>query len=153
MEDCRIELMHRSQEGILLLYIGIDVHKKSCHACIMDGNGSKLGELKFPNNISGLDKLLKAIDGRRAKAVLESTGNLWLKLYLGLEEAGVEVILSNPSKTKAIAVASYHMLTRRETYRFKKEESVRRKYKKLERMGRRHVSPVTTGHARALCST
>jgi len=88
-----------------LLYIGIDVHKKSCNACIKDGNGSRLGELKFPNNISGLDKLLKAIDGRRAKAVLESTGNLWLRLYLGLEEAGVEVILSNPSKTKAIAEA------------------------------------------------
>ncbi len=88
-----------------MLYIGIDVHKKSCHACIKDGNGRDLVELKFPNNTSGLDKLLKVIDGRPAKAVLESTGNLWLRLYLSLEEAGVEVILSNPSKTKAIAEA------------------------------------------------
>ncbi len=64
---------------------------------------NSLRELRFPNNTSGFDKLFKAIDGRLAKAVLESTGNLWLKLYVSLEEAGVEVVLSNPSKTKAIA--------------------------------------------------
>lgn len=47
--------------------------------------------------------LLEAIEGRKAKAVIESTGNLWLRLYIALEEAGVEVLLANPKKTKAIA--------------------------------------------------
>lgn len=88
-----------------MLYIGIDVHKKSCHACINDTNGVKLTQFKFPNKTIGFQKLLKAIDGRPAKAVLESTGNLWLRLYLTLEKAGVGVVLSNPSKTKAIAEA------------------------------------------------
>ena len=105
IEDCRIELMHQSQEGFLLLYIGIAACRRLCPACINDGNDNKPGELKFPDTISGLDKLLRTIDGRRAKAVLENTGSLWLRLYLGLEEAGVDVILSNLSKTKAIAEA------------------------------------------------
>ncbi len=63
-------------------YIGIDVHKKTCNACIKDREGNILRELKFPN---------------------KSTGNMWLRLYLGLEEAGVDVVLANPKKTKAIA--------------------------------------------------
>ncbi len=27
---------------------------------------------------------------------------MWLRLYLGLEEVGVDVVLANPKKTKAI---------------------------------------------------
>ena len=86
-------------------YIGIDVHKKMCNACIKDREGNILRELKFPNKSTGTDKLLEAIEGREAKAVIESTGNMWLRLYLSLEEAGVEVVLANPKKTKAIAEA------------------------------------------------
>jgi transposase len=86
-------------------YIGIDVHKKLCYACIKDRDGNVLGELAFPNKSYGIDMLLEAIEGRKARAVIESTGNLWLRLYLSLEEAGVEVLLVNPKKTKAIAEA------------------------------------------------
>jgi len=86
-------------------YIGIDVHKKMCNACIKDKEGNIQKELEFPNKSTGTDKLLEAIEGREAKAVIESTGNMWLRLYLGLEEAGVDVVLANPKKTKAIAEA------------------------------------------------
>ncbi|MFQ5976159.1 MAG: transposase, partial [Candidatus Hydrothermarchaeales archaeon] len=86
-------------------YIGIDVHKKLCYACIKDREGTVLGELTFPNKSHGMDILLKTIDGKKAKAVIESTGNLWLRLYTTLEEAGIEVILANPKKTRAIAEA------------------------------------------------
>jgi transposase len=86
-------------------YIGIDTHKKKCNACIKDKDGNILGEPKFPNKSYGADKLLDVIDGREAKAVIESTGNMWLRLYLSLEEAGVDVVLANPKKTKAIAEA------------------------------------------------
>jgi transposase len=88
-----------------MLYIGIDVHKKLCHACIKDRDGNVLEELTFPNKSYGVDMLLETIGNRKAKAVIESTGNLWLRLYLCLEEAGIEVILANPKKTKAIAEA------------------------------------------------
>jgi transposase len=86
-----------------MLYIGIDVHKKMCNACIKDREGNIQRELKLPNNSYGTDKLLEAIEGKETKAVIESTGNMWLRLYLGLEEAGVDVVLANPKKTKAIA--------------------------------------------------
>lgn len=86
-------------------YIGIDVHKKRCNACIKDRDGNIQKELEFPNKSTGTDKLLEAIEGKEAKAVIESTGNMWLRLYLGLEEAGVDVVLANPKKTKAIAEA------------------------------------------------
>jgi len=102
MEECRVEPM---QEVVEMIYIGIDVHKKFCVACIKDKEGTVLAQLKFLNKSRGMDKLLEIVDGRPAKAVVESTGNLWLRLFNTLEEAGVEVILSNPSKTKAIAEA------------------------------------------------
>ncbi|MFQ5976489.1 MAG: transposase, partial [Candidatus Hydrothermarchaeales archaeon] len=86
-------------------YIGIDVHKKLCYACIKDREGKVLGEQIFPNKSYGIDTLLEMIDGRKAKAVIESTGNLWIRLYTALEEAGIEVILANPKKTRAIAEA------------------------------------------------
>jgi transposase len=86
-------------------YIGIDVHKKLCYACIKDRDGNVLGELTFPNRSYGIDMLLEAIEGREAKAAIESTSNLWLRVYVTLEEAGVEVLLANPKKTKAIAEA------------------------------------------------
>jgi transposase len=86
-----------------MIYIGIDVHKKFCNACIKDKRGLVLEQFRFPNNSKGFDKVLEIINDRPAKAVVESTGNLWLRLYLTLEETGIEVILSNPSKTKAIS--------------------------------------------------
>ncbi len=88
-----------------MIYIGIDVHKKFCVACIKDRDGDVLAQLKFLNKSRGMDKLLEEIGGKPAKAVVESTGNHWIRLYEKLEEAGVEVVLSNPSKTKAIAEA------------------------------------------------
>ena len=37
--------------------------------------------------------------------MVESTGNMWLRIYEALETQGVEVKLANPYKTKAIASA------------------------------------------------
>lgn len=87
------------------MYIGIDVDKKLCHACIKDRDGNIIKELNFRNESSGFDTLLDCIKGGEARAVIESTGNLWIRLYTRLEEAGVKVVLANPKKTKAIAEA------------------------------------------------
>lgn len=89
----------------LLLYIGIDVHKKWCFATIKDREGTELDQFRFLNKTDGFHQLLKAVDGRPAKAVVESTGNLWFRLFHTLERAGIEIILSNPFMTKAIASA------------------------------------------------
>jgi transposase len=85
---------HRAeaQEVTSMWYIGIDVHKKLCYACIKDRDGKVLGEQSFPNKSHGISILLETINGKKAKAVIESTGNLWLRLYTALEEAGIDVI-------------------------------------------------------------
>ncbi|MEM3564423.1 MAG: transposase [Candidatus Jordarchaeaceae archaeon] len=110
MGVCRVEPMHMLEVssmqyvGIVVLYIGIDVHKKFCYVCIMDREGNIIKEFKVPNDSYGVRTLLGIVGGRRAKAVIESTGNFWIRIYTQLEEAGAEVVLSNPKK-KAIAGA------------------------------------------------
>jgi hypothetical protein len=70
----------------------------------------------------------------------------------------VEVRSARRGKGKAvvavareIAVAAYHMLTRREEYRYTREELVMRRYKRMERRGR--AVPSVEGRAETLCRT
>ena len=86
-------------------YVGVDVHKKFCRVCVKDRDGIILDEFNIPNDRGGFTRLLDAVGGGEAKAVIESTGNFWIPLYTALEEAGVEVVLANPKKTRAIAEA------------------------------------------------
>lgn len=86
-----------------MIYIGIDIDKKKCVACLQDKTGRILYGMKFENRKSGFQNLLKLLKGRKAKAVIESTGNLWIRLYTALEESGIEVKLANPYKTRVIA--------------------------------------------------
>jgi len=86
-------------------YIGVDVGKNRCQACIMDEEGVILDEFLFTNNSDGIQRLLGQVGDVNCKAVVESTGNLWLRIYEALEGHGVEVKLANPYKTKAIASA------------------------------------------------
>ena len=65
--------------------IGVDVGKKRCQACIMEEDSEILDEFPFANNGEGIQRFLEQIDGEGCKAVLESTGNLWLRVYEDLE--------------------------------------------------------------------
>lgn len=89
-----------------MLYIGIDVHKDMCAACLQDEKGQVLREWKFENKTSGFNELLALVEGKETEAVMESTGNLWIRLYTYLEKAGIKPVLANPSKTKIIAESS-----------------------------------------------
>jgi transposase len=71
----------------------------------MDERGSTIDEFVFENSFEGISSLIGKIEGNPAKAVLESTGNLWLRIYEALESIGIGVKLANPFKTKAIASA------------------------------------------------
>jgi transposase len=88
-------------------YVGIDVHKKMCQAAIIDEDGTPLDEIRFRNDVEGIEdfalKLTTFHDD--VKAVVESTGNLWIQVHDRLEEHGFNVVLSNPYKTRLIAEA------------------------------------------------
>ena len=89
-----------------MIYVGIDVHKHKCHSALMNENGTILDEITFQNTTQGLSNLIQRIQPLgEAKAVLESTGNLWIKTYEALEAATIQTTLSNPLKTRAIAEA------------------------------------------------
>ena len=91
----------------MAVYVGIDVHKRFCQAALMNNDGRILREFRFDNTsegTSGLLDLARSIDPH-VKAVVEPSANYWIRIYDKLEDEGVEIKLSNPLRTKAIAEA------------------------------------------------
>ena len=91
----------------MAVYVGIDVHKHYCQAALMNHQGQVTHELRFDNTAKGASDLVclaKTVDPQ-IKAVVEPSANFWIRIYEQLEQEGVEVKLSNPLRTKAIAEA------------------------------------------------
>ena len=93
-------------------YLGIDVGKRKCRAAIKDGKGKILDEFFFGNDANGIDNLLFRIQVNKTghtitttQAVLESTGNMWMRIHDTLEENGIDTVPANPYKTKIMAEA------------------------------------------------
>jgi len=88
-------------------YVGIDVHKKMCQAAVLDDDGELLDQIRFLNEKKNIKEFALKLTTFRddVKAVVESTGNLWIQIYDILEEFGFKVFLSNPGKTRLIAEA------------------------------------------------
>ncbi|MGB6591767.1 MAG: transposase [Candidatus Nitrosopolaris sp.] len=94
-----------------LNYIGVDIGKRDCVVCIMDSDGSIIEETKYNNTLDQAKSFASYIKKKHGvgkstiTAVCESTGNLWLKTYHAFEKYNIDVKLTNPLKTKAIAEA------------------------------------------------
>ena len=91
----------------MAVYVGIDVHKKYCQAALMSNDGRIIKELRFDNTTQGASNLItlaKSIDPQ-VQAVVEPSANFWIRIYDKLEDEGVQIKLSNPLRTKAIAEA------------------------------------------------
>jgi transposase len=70
-----------------MISVGIDVHKKRCQACLKDQDGTLLEELSFQNNPEGITQLRTLLSiYPEAKVALESTGNLWTRIYQVLKK-------------------------------------------------------------------
>ena len=78
-----------------------------CQAAILDEEGALLDEICFPNDPEGIEEFIGKLTTfhDEVRAVVESTGNLWIQIHDRLEEHGFEVALSNPAKTRLIAEA------------------------------------------------
>jgi len=85
-----------------MLYIGLDVHKEFCQACVIDESGRSLSNERFSSTSEELDQYLDKFQD--AKFVLESTG-IWEFIYEGIEKRGFEAVLAHPLKVRAIAEA------------------------------------------------
>jgi transposase len=78
-----------------------------CQAAILDEDGALRDERRFPNDPEGIAEFAAILSTYHddVKAVVESTGNLWIPIHDRLEDRGFQVALSNPSKTRLIAEA------------------------------------------------
>jgi transposase len=91
-----------------MINVGIDVHKKRCQTCLKDEKGRLIEELSIPNTTEGAEQLARMLTTYgEAKIVLESTGNLWIRLFDTLSQHAptFKVVLANPNKTRIIAEA------------------------------------------------
>lgn len=82
--------------------------KRKCRAALKDDAGKILNEFFFGNDKQGVQDLLSKIPLKEigaTHAVLESTGNMWMRIHDTLEENGIDTVLANPYKTKIIAEA------------------------------------------------
>ena len=85
-------------------FVGLDVHKKTVVACVLDANGRKVHGETFACTAVELERFAKAHLGSHAACVLEATSNTWAICGILSTHCGI-LKVSNPLKTKAIAQA------------------------------------------------
>jgi transposase len=83
--------------------VGIDLHRKRSHVAALDEHGRELLSRRIVNDPQTFLELLAGIEGE-SKIALEATYG-WEWLADLLEEAGYELHLAHPLRTKAIASA------------------------------------------------
>ena len=83
-------------------YVGVDVHKQTCHVTVMDEQGNVIEQERFRNEPEEFEWSLKGIDD--AKIAMEAS-SCWQPAYELLEDMGHEVKLAHPIKTRLIAEA------------------------------------------------
>ncbi len=90
-----------------MISIGIDVAKNKCVATLKRDSRDILKQITFYNNTNGITELVEHVKsyGEQAVAVVESTGNYWIRIHDLLEDNGINTLLANPLKTKVIAQA------------------------------------------------
>lgn len=90
-----------------MMYVGVDVHKKVCRAAIVDDDSEVVDKFMFKNSLQGIEGFTVMLEAFRTKVLVavESTANLWIRLYDCLEDHGVRVVLSDPSRTRLITEA------------------------------------------------
>lgn len=79
---------------------GIDIHRKRCNICIVNGDNI-IDEVEFDNNADGAKLLLGKLNSHGIDEVaMESTGPYWIGLYDFLASNGISVMVANPLKLK-----------------------------------------------------
>jgi len=92
-----------SSEGALagVRYVGLDVHRKSVVATVLDEGGEVVRQARFGPTDRELIEFLDQLPGRR-KVAIEAC-SMWQHYFDAAQSAGAEVVLSDPLRTKLIA--------------------------------------------------
>jgi transposase len=86
-----------------MVYVGIDLHRKRSQVAVLDESGNELLSRRIVNEPAAFLELLRRL-GDEARVALEATYG-WEWLAELLEQAGYELHLAHPLRTKAIAAA------------------------------------------------
>jgi transposase len=87
-EGCLQQLRARRRKEVLCL--GIDISKKRADVCLKSG-ATIVDRFSVNNDKDGVAMLLQKLDpyvkqGSALKGAIESTGNMWLRVYETLEQ-------------------------------------------------------------------
>jgi Transposase len=83
--------------------VGIDLHRRRSHIAAIDDEGTEVISRRIQNDPATFLELLADLDGESRVALEATYGWEWLADLI--EEAGYELHLAHPSRTKAIAAA------------------------------------------------
>jgi transposase len=88
------------------MFVGMDVHKNYLQVAVLDEKGKVLDNSRVDNNLTKINEFFDSLhpSSTNTKVVLESSG-LWYNIYECLRKRHLDVRLSNPTKTRAIASA------------------------------------------------
>lgn len=87
------------------MFVGMDVHKNYIQIAVLNENGKVLNSSRVENDIGKISEFFDCLDHRkRTKIVIESSG-MWYNIYEYLSNRHLDVRLSNPVNTRAIASA------------------------------------------------
>ena len=88
---------------IAMNVVGIDLHKRYMQVAVLDEDGNLIQEDRIRNDSNHyfLGKFLDGLE-QDTRIALESS-SVWYSVYRHIQEAGFDVVLSNPVKTRLIA--------------------------------------------------
>jgi len=83
-------------------YIGLDIHKKSTQACVMNDKGKVLMNVRFLSDSKEINEFLDKITPLGAVSVVMEATGFCMYIYDIIEAAGHDVKVAHPSKIKAL---------------------------------------------------
>lgn len=87
------------------MFVGMDLHKNYLQIAVMNEKGEVLENSKIDNNLKQVGEFFDNLNNEKTRIVMESSC-VWYNIYSYLsEKKHLNVVLSNPIKTRAIASA------------------------------------------------
>ena len=87
------------------MFVGMDLHKNYLQIAVMNEKGKVLENSRINNNLKQVGRFFDNLNNEKTRIVMESSC-VWYNIYKYLsEKKHLNVVLSNPIKTRAIASA------------------------------------------------
>ena len=97
------------------MYVGIDAHKRDCHATVLNDQGEGVSTARFPSNLGALSAWAKKLPPGSVLALEAST--VAKRIYWRLQEMGLDGRMAHPlevrrkagTKKKTDAIDSFEL--------------------------------------------